>query len=148
MQLALFVFPIMLLIEVMRDLHLLDWFSRKMLPFTKMLGIAPNTSTTLASGLFFGLALGAGVMVEEVKKNGVKKKDVYLVVIFLVACHAIVEDTLIFIPLGIPVLPLLAIRLVTAILLTMIVAYFWNRSEKKQASKEEIIHENGRYSAF
>ncbi|EZH66431.1 membrane protein [Bacillaceae bacterium JMAK1] len=148
MQLALFVFPIMLLIEVMRDLHLLDWFSRKMLPFTKMLGIAPNTSTTLASGLFFGLALGAGVMVEEVKKNGVKKKDVYLVVIFLVACHAIVEDTLIFIPLGIPVLPLLAIRLVTAILLTMIVAYFWNRSEKKQASKEEIIHENSRYSAF
>ncbi|GAK11668.1 nucleoside recognition domain-containing protein [Geomicrobium sp. JCM 19039] len=148
LQLAVFVFPIMLLIQVMRDLKLLEWFSHKMLPFTRLLGIAPNTSTTLASGLFFGLALGAGVMIEEVKKNGVKKKDVYLVVIFLVACHAIVEDTLIFIPLGIPVLPLLAIRLVTAILLTMVVAYLWNRSEKKNEQKEAVAHENSRYGAF
>lgn len=52
--------------------------------------------------------------------------------IFLVACHAVVEDTLIFIPLGIPVLPLLFIRLLTAIVLTMAVAYIWNQTDRVQ----------------
>ena len=77
----------------------------------------------------FGLAYGAGVMIQAVKDDGVSKKDVTLAFIFLVACHAVVEDTLIFIPLGIPVLPLLMIRLVTAIILTLIVAAVWKRNE-------------------
>ncbi|AXF56283.1 nucleoside recognition domain-containing protein [Salicibibacter kimchii] len=141
---AVFVFPIMMLIQFMKDFNMLDWFSDKMLPFTRMLGIQPNTSTTLASGIFFGLAFGAGVMIQEARENGVKKKDLYLVFIFLVACHGIVEDTLIFIPLGIPVLPLLIIRVVTAILLTMAIAYFWNRLEKQEAN----VDGQREYSSF
>ncbi|QQK77878.1 hypothetical protein HUG15_21390 [Salicibibacter cibarius] len=141
---AVFVFPIMMIVQVMKDFNMLDWFSNKMLPFTRMLGIQPNTSTTLASGIFFGLAFGAGVMIQEARENGVKKKDLYLVFIFLVACHGIVEDTLIFIPLGIPVLPLLIIRVVTAILLTMAIAYFWNRLEKQEAN----VDGRREYSSF
>ncbi|WP_090396393.1 nucleoside recognition domain-containing protein [Natribacillus halophilus] len=149
LQIAAFVFPIMMFIQVMKDLHLLEWFSRKMLPFTRMLGIQPNTSTTLASGVIFGLAFGAGVMIQEARENGVKKKDLYLVFIFLVACHGIIEDTLIFIPLGIPVVPLLIIRVVTAVLLTMAIAYFWNRLEKQeQYDKGESIDGQREYGSF
>ncbi|MBB6450345.1 hypothetical protein HNR44_002328 [Geomicrobium halophilum] len=146
LQLAIFVFPIMMLIQVMKDFNILDWFSNKMLPFTRMLGIQPNTSTTLASGIIFGLAFGAGVMIQEARENGVKKKDLYLVFIFLVACHGVIEDTLIFIPLGIPVLPLLIIRVVTAILLTMAIAYFWNRAERQQ--KGDYVDAEREYSTF
>ena len=108
-----------------------------------MLGIKENTSTTLASGLLFGLAFGAGVMIQAVKEDGVAKKDLYLVFIFLVACHAVVEDTLIFIPLGIPVWPLLIIRVVTAIILTIAIAYVWKQVEKKQEiERKEATYEN------
>ncbi|WNF36547.1 nucleoside recognition domain-containing protein [Bacillaceae bacterium IKA-2] len=130
-QLALIVIPIMIGIQFMKDLHWLEWFSKVMSPFTKMLGMKKNTSTTLAAGLVFGLAYGAGVMMQAVKEDGVSKKDLYLAFIFLVGCHAVIEDTLLFVPLGIPIWPLLLIRLVTAIVLTMIVAFFWNRLEKK-----------------
>ncbi|WP_100400205.1 nucleoside recognition domain-containing protein [Bacillus sp. FJAT-44742] len=142
-QIALIVIPIMIFVQIMKDLNWLQVFSRWMSPFTRMLGIRENTSTTLASGLLFGLAFGAGVMIQAAKEDKVKKKDLYLVFIFLVACHAVIEDTLIFIPLGIPVLPLLIIRLVTAIILTMIIAYIWNRVEKKQefAGKETTSYE-------
>ncbi|MDG5786620.1 nucleoside recognition domain-containing protein [Evansella sp. AB-P1] len=136
-QLALIVIPIMVFIQIMKDLRWLEVFSRWMSPFTKVLGIRENTSTTLAAGLVFGLAYGAGVMIQAVKEDGVRKKDVYLVMIFLVACHAVVEDTLLFAPLGIPLWPLLLIRLITAILLTITVAFIWNRIEKKEANKEE-----------
>ncbi len=131
-QLAIIVIPLMIVVQVMKERNWLKFVSKTMAPFTRMLGIKENTSTTLASGLLFGLAFGAGVMIQAAKEDGVAKKDLYLVFIFLVACHAVVEDTLIFIPLGIPVWPLLLIRLVTAIVLTMAIAYIWNRSEKKE----------------
>ncbi|WP_158736740.1 nucleoside recognition domain-containing protein [Alteribacillus sp. YIM 98480] len=140
-QIALVVIPIMVFIQVMKDLNWLQVFSKWMSPFTKMLGIRENTSTTLASGVIFGLAFGAGVMIQAIKEDNVKKKDLYLVFIFLVACHAVIEDTLIFIPLGIPVLPLLLIRLVTAVLLTILIAYIWNKSEKRDFARKEATYD-------
>ncbi|MBU9712773.1 nucleoside recognition domain-containing protein [Bacillus tamaricis] len=131
-QLALIVIPIMIFIQVMKDLKWLTIFSKWMSPFTRVLGIRENTSTTLAAGIVFGLAYGAGVMIQAVKEDGVSKKDIYLVMIFLVACHAVIEDTLLFAPLGIPLWPLLLIRLLTAIILTIAVAVIWNRLEKNK----------------
>lgn len=72
-------------------------------------------------------------MIEAVKQDRVKKKDLYIVFIFLVACHAVVEDTVVFLVLGIPVWPLLVIRVVTALLLTIAISRIWNQLEKKKA---------------
>jgi len=134
-QLAAIVIPLMVGIQILKDLKWLDTFSRWMAPVTRLLGMKENTSMTLAAGLLFGLALGAGVMIQAVKEDNVSKKDLTLAFIFLVSCHAVVEDTLLFVPLGIPVLPLLLIRLVTAIVLTMIVSLIWSRIE--QTSRKE-----------
>lgn len=131
LQLAMIVIPLMVFIQVMKDLNFLKVFTRWMTPVTKMLGLSPNTATTLGAGLLFGLAYGAGVIIQAIKEDDIKKKDIYLLFIFLVACHAVIEDTLIFIPLGIPVWPLLLIRLIVAILLTIAIAFIWKRVEKK-----------------
>jgi len=129
LQLAMVVIPLMVIIQYLKDKHYLQRFSEKLAPFTKVLGIAPNASMTLVSGLVIGLAFGAGVMIQAVQDDGVSKKDATLVFIFLVACHAVVEDTLIFIPLGIPIWPLFLLRLGTAIILTIVVAAIWKRAE-------------------
>ncbi|NGP45341.1 hypothetical protein G4V62_10385 [Bacillaceae bacterium SIJ1] len=141
LQLAMIVIPLMVVIQGLKDYGWVDRFSRWMTPATKALGMAPNTSTTLASGLLFGLAFGSAVMIQAVKEDGVSKKDVYLAMIFLVSCHAVIEDTLIFIPLGIPVWPLLVIRLVTAIVLTIVVAAIWNRA-RPVAKRKEMTYEH------
>ncbi|SEM64311.1 Nucleoside recognition [Mesobacillus persicus] len=138
-QIAVIVIPLMIVIQIMKDLKWLDVFSRWLAPFTRMLGMKENTSMTLAAGLVIGLAMGAGVMIQAVKEDGVSKKDATIAFIFLVACHAVIEDTLIFIPLGIPVLPLLLIRISVAILLTITVAYIWNRAEV--ARGKEAVYE-------
>jgi hypothetical protein len=136
-QLALIVIPLMFVIQILKDFQWLTKFSKVMSPFTRMLGMKENTSTTMAAGLFFGLAYGAGVMIQAVEEDGVSQKDLTLAFIFLVACHAVVEDTLLFIPLGIQVWPLFLIRLGVAILLTLIVGTIWKRSgimKRKEAS--------------
>ncbi|NIK12532.1 nucleoside recognition domain-containing protein [Alkalibacillus almallahensis] len=131
-QLAAIVIPLMVGIQWLRDRKWLDWMSNKIGPATRLIGVQRNASMTLVAGLTIGLAYGAGMMIQAVKEDGVSKKDMYLVLIFLVTCHAVVEDTLVFIPLGIPVWPLLLIRLTSAIVLTALVAYIWNRLEKNK----------------
>lgn len=132
LQLALIVIPLMIVVQFLRDYKYLEKLSNALAPFTKIIGIQSNASTTLVAGLVVGLAYGAGLMIQAVEEDGVSKKDATLSFIFLVACHAVIEDTLIFVPLGIPVLPLLIIRVVTAFVLTLLVAYMWNRMEVKQ----------------
>ncbi len=142
LQLAIIVIPLMVVIQFLKDLNWLAVFSKWMAPVTRALGMKENTSTTLAAGLLFGLAFGAGVMIQAVKEDGVSKKDVTIAFIFLVACHAVVEDTLIFVPLGIPVLPLLLIRLGVAILLTLIVSFIWNRIDWDKRKETVYEHTN------
>jgi hypothetical protein len=137
LQLAMIVIPLMVVIQILKDLQWLNRFSKTMAPVTRTLGMKENTSTTMAAGLLFGLAYGAGVMIQAVKEDGVSKKDITLAFIFLMACHAVVEDTLIFVPLGIPVWPLFLIRLGVAIVLTLIVGTIWTRSglvKRKEAT--------------
>ncbi|MDN7247296.1 nucleoside recognition domain-containing protein [Planococcus shenhongbingii] len=136
LQLAIIVIPLMLMIQILKDKGFLQRISNSMGPLTRLLGIQKNASLTLASGLVFGLAMGAGVMIQAVQEDGVSKKDATLAFIFLVACHAIVEDTLIFVPLGIPIWPLFIIRLVTALVLTIFVSYVWRKTEE---NRKEVL---------
>lgn len=134
LQLIIIVLPLMMIVQFLRDYGYMAKFSRLLAPFTKVIGVAPNASMTLVTGLVIGLAYGAGVMIQAVEEDGVSKKDATLAFIFLVACHAIVEDTLIFMPLGIPIWPLFAIRVVTAFVLTILVAYFIRRANRKEGA--------------
>ncbi|MEK4564693.1 nucleoside recognition domain-containing protein [Alkalihalobacillus sp. FSL R5-0424] len=136
-QLALIVIPLMLIVQIMREKNWLKLIANGLAPLTKLIGVDKNTSVTLASGLSIGLAYGAGVMIDAVKEDKVKKKDLYIVFIFLVACHAVVEDTLVFLILGIPVWPLLVIRLTAALVLTIAISRIWNSYDKKRLKQHE-----------
>lgn len=138
LQLAVIVIPLMVIIQIAKDLKWLDAFSKAVAPVTRFLGMRENTSMTLASGLLIGLAMGSAVMIQAVEEDGVSKRDVTLAFIFLVACHAVIEDTLIFIPLGIPVWPLFLIRVTTAVVLTIAVAHLWKQPGR--ATRKEAVH--------
>ncbi|WHY85368.1 nucleoside recognition domain-containing protein [Neobacillus novalis] len=144
-QLAMIVIPLMVVIQILKDLQWLTKFSKMMSPVTKTLGMKENTSTTMAAGLLFGLAYGAGVMIQAVKEDGVSKKDITLAFIFLMACHAVVEDTLIFLPLGIPVWPLFLIRLGVAIVLTLVVGMIWKR--RGQLKRKDANYDQQNYNS-
>lgn len=134
-QMALIVIPLMIAIQFMREKGCLDVFSNWLAPFLKVLGMSRNTSMTMACGLIIGLAFGAGLMIQAKEEDGISNKDMHLALIFLVSCHAVFEDTLIFVPLGIPVWPLLVIRLVTAIILTMLISFVWKQLEYRKERK-------------
>ncbi len=137
-QLMMIIMPLMIVIQILKDRKWLNVFAGWMSPLTRLLGIKENATMTLATGFLLGLAVGAGVMIQAAKEDNVSKKDMTIAFIFLAACHAVIEDTLIFIPLGIPVLALLGVRAITAFILTIIVSFIWSRLEQ---NKEVELHD-------
>lgn len=124
-QLALIVIPLMMLIQVLKERKVLDRLAQKMTPVMRMLGLSEKAAIPLLAGIWFGLAYGAGVILEATRENPIEKRELYLLMVFLVLCHAVVEDTLIFLPLGVNGWYLLAIRLIAALVLTVILARIW-----------------------
>lgn len=140
LQLALIVIPLMIIVQFLKEKNYLQSFSEKLAPFTKIIGVQPNASLTLVAGFLIGLAYGAGIMIQAVEEDGVSRKDATLAFIFLVACHAVIEDTLLFVPLGIPVWPLLLIRIITAFILTIVVAYLWKKAEEQKEKGASVLN--------
>jgi len=133
-QIIIIVIPIMLLIQILKDIDILPLLAKLMSPLTRLIGVSEKTGVTLLAGLLFGIAYGAGVIIQTAKEENLSKKDIYLVSIFLVSCHAIIEDTLIFAPLGINVVYLLLVRVALALVLTIVTASFWRKVENRTAT--------------
>nr|WP_240432492.1 nucleoside recognition domain-containing protein [Rubrobacter indicoceani] len=135
LQIAAIVIGVMFVIQILKDLGTLDLFAHATTPLLKPLGISSRGSVTMAGGLTFGLAFGAGVILEQAREKKFSRREITLIALFLSACHAVIEDTLIFIPLGINVLPLLVIRLIVAIALTALIAYLWRSPQEISVNK-------------
>ncbi|WP_245592048.1 nucleoside recognition domain-containing protein [Clostridiisalibacter paucivorans] len=119
---AKIVIPMMIVIEILKDYKVLDKISDKLRPIAKLFNISKKSTLPLVIGLVLGLAYGAGVIIKAVNEGNLKKKDLYLVIIFLVCCHSVLEDTLVFVAVGANGWFLITVRLLTAIIFTFIVA--------------------------
>lgn len=116
------VVPLMVVIEALKAKGTLERLSRRIEPYMGWLGMSGKACFPLLAGVVFGLAYGAGVILDAAKEGGLTVKDRRLLCVFLVACHAAIEDTVLFIPLGVNPVLLLGTRLSLALLLTFAAA--------------------------
>lgn len=135
---AMIVFPLMIIMEIARDIHLLDWLSKMCKPITRWMGVSENSAFPLAIGLVFGLSYGAGVIIKSAKEGNLDKKSLILVSIFLACCHAVFEDTLLFVKIGANGWMLLTIRTVTAFLLTAVIS---RKLTLPEATEDRMLEE-------
>jgi len=129
-QIVCFVVPIMILIQILKDLDILARFAHAIYKLTRFLGVSPATSVPLLAGITFGITYGAGLILSEYDQGAMTSKDIYLITVFLVGCHAAIEDTLIYIALGFNVVYLLLIRLAIACFATVLTSKIWEKALK------------------
>lgn len=82
------------------------------------IGISGRGLIPLVTGIIIGLTYGAGVIIHSIRTSNVGKKEAFLILLFLSICHAIIEDTLIFVVIGANGFILIAFRFILAIILT------------------------------
>jgi len=106
--------PIVVALDLLQAAGALARLRRVIRPALAALGVDERASEALLTGLFFGLVYGAGVILNRVQEEGLDEDQVGRLCLTLVLCHAIVEDTLLFVPLGAVLWPVVVIRVLVA----------------------------------
>lgn len=138
---AAVIIPIMVMLEAARDLNLLDRFSRRVAPALKIFGMSTESAFPLLVGIIFGIGYGAGVIIEAARSGRISWRDMFLVNVFLSVCHAIIEDSALFLAVGANPLVIVVGRLVMAVIIT----YLVSRSKYLDAyGRERVTGERAR----
>jgi hypothetical protein len=83
-----------------------------------MAGVSGNGLIPLVTGIIIGLTYGAGVIIHSIRSTDLQKGEAFLILLYLSVCHAIIEDTLIFVVIGGNGLILVGARFFLATVLT------------------------------
>ncbi|HHU24327.1 MAG: nucleoside recognition domain-containing protein [Bacilli bacterium] len=129
LKIAIIIAVIMVALEILKALKVLDWLNKILYFFTKHLGITPKASTPLLIGILLGITYGAGAILASYTNKEMTKKDVVLVGVFLCLCHAIIEDTLLFVSFGAVGWLIVIIRFIVASVVTWLINLFYHPKE-------------------
>lgn len=93
------------------------------------MGISGKGLIPLATGIIIGLTYGAGVIIHSIRSSDMTRKEAFLILLYLSICHAIIEDTLIFVVIGADAFVLIGARFLLATAVTYC-AYRFTRIHK------------------
>ena len=79
-----------------------------------------NSSFSIMAGLILGITYGAGILIHEVKTGNLNKIDIFYIATFLMICHSVVEDILLFVIFGANGWIVVTIRLLMAFVFSYI----------------------------
>jgi len=126
-KLVLIVVPLVMIFEVLRYVKFFQVLGTKSEPVMRCLGLGRSAVLPLFTGIFLGIAYGAGIIIRSAAAGQMTRRELFLTGLFLATCHAVIEDVLIFVVLGGDAAVMLGMRLALAILLTSLLARFWRQ---------------------
>ena len=121
-KLLLIVVPLVTIFEVLRHLTIFQKAGGAVDPLMRGMGLTRDAAVPLFTGIFLGIAYGAGIIIRVAREKQLPGRHLFLMGLFLATCHAVVEDTLIFVVLGGNGWIMLGVRLLLAIGLTSLMA--------------------------
>lgn len=133
------VVAVMTLIELMKALNLVDVLVRLFAPVLQMMGLHRRAGVLWLTGVLFGLAYGGAVIVEESRHLRLSQEEVEKLQLSIGINHAMIEDPLLFLPLGVSPFWLWVPRLVAAVAVVYLIAGWF---KLKRAFKGEPAADN------
>lgn len=118
---------IILLITVL--IFIMDYIKTRKFIVESQKNVSKGFSITV--GIILGITYGAGILINEAKSNTISKSDLFYIGTFLMICHAIIEDTLLFVIFGADFTMVIAIRTIAAIILSYIFLKIYQYSYEK-----------------
>lgn len=94
------IFVIMLgmrILDAIGGNRLLTWLLQ---PVLRLMGMGPQAVPLTVIGVLLGLSYGSGLIIREVDRGALPRRDVFLSISFMALCHSLIEDSLIIIAMG------------------------------------------------
>ncbi|AMV71945.1 nucleoside recognition domain-containing protein [Desulfuromonas carbonis] len=125
LKLVLIIVPLVTIFEVLRYLPVFRRAGGAVDPLMRGMGLTRDAAIPLFTGIFLGIAYGAGIIIRVAQEKRLPRRELFLMGLFLATCHAVVEDTLVFVVIGGNGWIMLGVRLLIAIGLTALLARLW-----------------------
>lgn len=101
--------------NILEEFGIIAWISKAMKPLMRVLGLPESTSVSLIVVNTIGLAYGAAVVLDQLDKNKMNRKDADLLNHHAVISHSQIEDPLLFLALGLTIHWIIWPRIILAI---------------------------------
>jgi hypothetical protein len=135
LKLVLIIVPLVTLFELLRYLPFFRWAGDRCEPMMHGMGLSRHSAAPLFTGIFLGIAYGAGILIRIAQEKRLPRRELFLLGLFLATCHAVVEDTLVFVVIGGNGWVMLGMRLLVAMLLVVTLAWWWRRRDRLAAGE-------------
>jgi hypothetical protein len=110
------IMALMLLLELMRGYDLIRHLRLVMNPLMRLMGLDRQVGFLWLTAAVFGLTYGGAVIVQEVKAGHIGANEIKRLQLSIGINHSVIEDPVLFLPLGVGPLWLWIPRLLTAII--------------------------------
>jgi hypothetical protein len=113
-KIVVLVLSIMIGQRLLEEFHVIDVLSRLMAPVMRIFGLSENTSVLWIVINVVGYAYGAAIIMERVKDGKMKPQEADLFNHHAGLCHSLLEDTILFMAIGVPLFWITVPRLLLA----------------------------------
>lgn len=115
-SIVIIVTDLMILHYILEEFNLMKGLSALFAPLMRVFGLPKEAAFLWLVGNVVGLAYGGAIMVEQMEQKKLSYGEGNLLNHHLAVCHSLLEDTIIFATIGIPVFWMLPTRLLFAML--------------------------------
>ena len=132
-SILIIVTALMILHYILEEFNLMKGLSSVFSPLMRLFGLPQDAAFLWLVGNVVGLAYGGAIMVEQMEQRKLSYGDGNLLNHHLAVCHSLLEDTIIFAAIGVPVLWVVPTRLFFAIAVVWILrgySYMYARKVK------------------
>ena len=116
LKILVIITAMMTLLVWLQAVHLIPVLARALSPFLRLLGLSRSVGILWLTAAVFGLSYGAAVIVEETRRGHFDEADIRRLHLSIGINHAMLEDPLLFLAMGLPAFWLWGPRLAAAIL--------------------------------
>jgi len=117
LKIVLIITGLMILQNILKEFHILEYLSKIFAPLMKIMGLSQNTTFLWFVAQIVGLTYGSAIMIEEVTNNSITVEDANLLNYHIAVNHSLLEDTLLFVAIGVPAGWIIVPRFILAILI-------------------------------
>ncbi len=127
-----FVTSLMIIQKILEKSGIIILISKLLSPVLKIMGLPAKTSFLWIVSNVLGFAYSSAIIFEEVEKGNLSQKDINLFNYHVSISHSLLEDTLLFLAIGVSMIWLIIPRLIIAIIAVWLYRFIDFQFLKKQ----------------
>lgn len=134
-----FIFSLLLILELLKITHIIDYINRLLYPMLRILGIGKEVVPIAVVGLTLGISYGGAIIIKEVNEGKASRRDVFYALTLMGLCHSMIEDTLLMIAMGGKISGVLFARIIFALFISWMIVQLTKNISNRQFERWFLV---------